>query len=253
LASIENREAELLSRIDRSNLPAHIAIIMDGNGRWADRRGMPRISGHAQGRHAVRRVVELCRELGVACLTLYTFSVENWARPREEVSALMSLIELVAREETPDLHRNSVRVNMIGRMHELPQSLQAQLSRSMELTCNNTGMVLNLAINYGGRAEIVDAVRRIAALGCPPDQIDEALISAHLYTAGLPDPDLLIRTAGEQRVSNFLLWQIAYAEIHVTNVLWPDFGRADLLQAILDYQGRVRKFGGLRHVEPPAA
>jgi undecaprenyl diphosphate synthase len=219
---------------------------MDGNGRWAEQRGMPRISGHSQGRYAVRRTVEACRELGVGYLTLYTFSVENWRRPREEVEALMSLIEVVAREETEDLHRNNVRVNVIGRREGLPQSLLEELDRDMALTRENSGMVLNLAINYGGRAEIVDAVKHLVATAKNPDEIDEETISNALYTRGQPDPDLLIRTAGEQRLSNFLLWQMAYSEIYVTDVLWPDFTKADLYEAILDYQRRVRKFGGLK-------
>jgi len=242
---VQEQESALLEKIDRSRLPVHIAIIMDGNGRWAVRRGMPRISGHAQGRHAVRRIVEACRELGVRFLTLYTFSVENWRRPREEVDALMSLIEVVAREETEELHRNNVRINVIGRAEGLPSSLLAELQRDMALTAGNTGMVLNLAINYGGRAEIVDAVRKLVSTGTAPEDIDENAVSAALYTAGQPDPDLLIRTAGEQRLSNFLLWQMAYSEIFVTDVLWPDFDKQHLYEAILDYQRRTRKFGGL--------
>ena len=242
---MQEQESALLEKIDRSRLPVHIAIIMDGNGRWAVRRGMPRISGHAQGRHAVRRIVEACRELGVRFLTLYTFSVENWRRPREEVDALMSLIEVVAREETEELHRNNVRINVIGRAEGLPSSLLAELQRDMALTAGNTGMVLNLAINYGGRAEIVDAVRKLVSTGTAPEDIDENAVSAALYTAGQPDPDLLIRTAGEQRLSNFLLWQMAYSEIFVTDVLWPDFDKQHLYEAILDYQRRTRKFGGL--------
>jgi len=242
---VQEQETALLEKIDRSRLPVHIAIIMDGNGRWAVRRGMPRISGHAQGRHAVRRIVEACRELGVRFLTLYTFSVENWRRPREEVDALMSLIEVVAREETEELHRNNVRINVIGRAEGLPSSLLAELQRDMALTAGNTGMVLNLAINYGGRAEIVDAVRKLVSTGTAPEDIDENAVSAALYTAGQPDPDLLIRTAGEQRLSNFLLWQMAYSEIFVTDVLWPDFDKQHLYEAILDYQRRTRKFGGL--------
>ncbi|MGQ9523864.1 MAG: isoprenyl transferase [Armatimonadota bacterium] len=241
----KEQESALLERIDRSRLPAHIAIIMDGNGRWAVRRGMPRISGHVQGRHAVRRTVEACRELGVRYLTLYTFSVENWRRPREEVDALMSLIELVAREETEELHRNNVHINVIGRAEGLPQSLLDELRRDMAVTAANTGMVLNLAINYGGRAEIVDAVRKLMSSGATPEVVDENAIASALYTAGQPDPDLLIRTAGEQRLSNFLLWQMAYSEIYVTDVLWPDFDKRHLYEAILDYQRRTRKFGGL--------
>lgn len=241
----EERLAELLKRLDPERLPRHIAIIMDGNGRWARQKSMPRIAGHHQGHLAVRRVVELCRDLGIRALTLYTFSAENWSRPDDEVEGLMSLIEAVARIETPELHRNRVRIRALGRLQELPQSLQDELRRDMDLTKGNSGLQLNLAINYSGRAEIVDAVRRLIAAGTPPEAVDEQAISNSLYTAGLEDPDLLIRTAGERRVSNFLLWQIAYAEIHVTETLWPDFGKEDLCLALMDYQSRVRKFGGV--------
>jgi undecaprenyl diphosphate synthase len=231
--------------IDPARLPKHVAVIMDGNGRWAKRQGLPRVSGHAQGHYAVRRITDVCGKLGIPYLTMYAFSAENWARPADEVSGLMSLIEHVAHEEIQSLHEENVRFNIIGRLHQLPEGLQAELARDMALTRDNTGLTLTLAINYGGRSEIVDAVRACMREGVAPDAVDEALIAKHLYTADMPDPDLLIRTAGELRVSNYLLWQIAYAEIYVTSVLWPDFGEDDLMAAIQDYQRRTRKFGGL--------
>ena len=231
--------------IDLTRLPKHVAVIMDGNGRWAKRQGLPRVSGHAQGHHTVRRVTDFCSKLGIPYLTMYAFSNENWTRPADEVSGLMSLIEHVAHEEIQSLHEENVRFNIIGRLHQLPASLRAELDRDMALTCDNTGLTLTLAINYGGRNEIVDAVRAIMREGTAPELVDDALISSHLYTAGMPDPDLLIRTAGELRVSNYLLWQIAYAEIYVTDVLWPDFLDDDFLAAVRDYQRRTRKFGGL--------
>lgn len=231
--------------IDLSRLPAHVAVIMDGNGRWAKRQGLPRVSGHAQGHYTVRRITDLCGKLGIRYLTMYAFSAENWARPEDEVSGLMSLIEHVAHEEIEALHAENVRFNIIGRLHELPDSLREELDRDMALTRGNTGLTLTLAINYGGRSEIVDAVRACIHKGISADDINEQLISKHLYTADMPDPDLLIRTAGELRVSNYLLWQIAYAEIYVTDVLWPDFSEEDFLAAIRDYQRRTRKFGGL--------
>ena len=233
------------SDIDLARLPKHVAIIMDGNGRWAKRQGLPRVSGHAQGHYTVRRVTDLCAKLGIPYLTMYAFSNENWTRPADEVSGLMSLIEHVSHEEIQSLHAENVRFNIIGRLHELPDTLRAELDRDMAMTRDNTGLTLTLAINYGGRNEIVDAVRAIMREGTAPEAVDDALIGNHLYTAGMPDPDLLIRSAGELRVSNYLLWQIAYAEIHVTEVLWPDFSDDDFFNAIRDYQSRTRKFGGL--------
>lgn len=250
MKTLSSREKKLLEQIDRQRLPIHIAITMDGNGRWALQRGLPRIVGHQEGRKSVRRVVEMCRDLGVPVLTLYTFSTENWNRPPEEVAFLMNFIETVAREEIEELHQNDVRVNVLGKMEALPPSLREELERDMQMTQNNTSLLLNLAINYGGRSEIVEACRRLFCSGISPDQITEELFSRYLYTAGQPDPDLLIRTAGERRLSNFLLWQSAYAEIYVTEVLWPDFTKADLLEAIVDYQRRVRKFGGIHPVSP---
>lgn len=234
---------------DNARLPRHIAIIMDGNGRWARGRGLPRVEGHRRGESAVRGIVEHCGELGVEYLTLYTFSAENWRRSQEEVSALMRLIEFVARKEINELHRKGVRLRVIGRMHELPGSLQDELRRDMELTRENTGLNLNLAINYGGRAEIVDATRRLAeqvALGLlRPEEITEEALAGALYYPGMPDPDLVIRTGGELRLSNFLLWQAAYSEIWVTHTLWPDFGRQELDEAIRSYRCRERRFGGV--------
>lgn len=227
------------------SLPRHIALIMDGNGRWATARGLSRRIGHIQGYEALRRVVTLCGDLGVEYLTAYSFSSENWRRPREEVDALMALIESAAREQLPNLLREGVRFNVIGRLHELPDSLRAQLQENMDATRDANGLTLTLAINYGSRAEIVDAARALVASGIAPDDVDEAAISRHLYTAGLPDPDLLIRTAGELRVSNYLLWQIAYTEIHVTNTLWPEFGEPDLREALDAYEHRTRKFGAV--------
>ncbi|HTE18731.1 MAG TPA: isoprenyl transferase [Armatimonadota bacterium] len=243
-----------LAELEPSRIPRHIAIIMDGNGRWARQRGYPRVEGHRRGELAVRRVVELCGELGVEHLTLYTFSAENWRRSQEEVGALMRLIEVVARKEIGELHRKGVRLRVMGRLHELPQSLQDELQRDVALTRENTGLNLNLAINYGGRAEIVDAARRLAervSMGVlRPDDITEEALARELYNPGMPDPDLLIRTGGEMRLSNFLLWQAAYSEIWVTNTLWPDFGRAELAEAVRSYQARERRFGGV--LEPAA-
>ena len=249
MADIEKIQQELGIVLDPSRIPGHIAIIMDGNGRWATQRGLPRVMGHMQGYETVRKVVEACGELGVNCLTLYTFSTENWRRPKEETDAIMGLIENATREELPRLMENNVKLKVSGRLVDLTPSLQEALRHSMESTAKNTGLVLNLAINYGGRAEILEAVRKICSrvldgsLGL--EDVTEETFSSCLYTAGLPDPDLLIRTAGELRVSNFLLWQIAYTEIWVTQTLWPDFTEADLIRAIADYQRRVRKFGAL--------
>jgi undecaprenyl diphosphate synthase len=236
-------------QIDAHRLPRHIAITMDGNGRWATQRGLPRSEGHRHGDRAVRAVIEACGELGVAYLTLYTFSTENWRRAADEVQALLFLIEVVARREIQELHEKGVRVRVLGRLHELPTSLQRELERDMALTRENTGLNLNLAINYGGRAELVDAARVLAERArrgeLDPAAIDESTLAGALYQPEMPDPDLLIRTAGEMRISNFLLWQLAYAEIHVTPALWPDFGRENLLEAIADYQARQRKFGAV--------
>jgi undecaprenyl diphosphate synthase len=229
------------------SLPRHIAIIMDGNGRWARARGLPRIEGHRRGDRSVRAVIEACGELGIPQLTLYTFSAENWRRSSEEVQGLMRLIERVARREINELHEKGVRVRVLGRIHELPDSLRAELERDVALTRENTGLTLNLAINYGGRAEIVDAARIVARRvrngELDPERITEQDLGAALYQPDTPDPDLMIRTGGEYRLSNFLLWQSAYAELWITETLWPDFGRAELMEAIAAYQRRERRFG----------
>jgi undecaprenyl diphosphate synthase len=247
----------LASSIDPERLPAHIAIIMDGNGRWARRRSLPRVAGHRAGMDPVRTTIETCSRLGIQALTLYAFSAENWKRPRTEVDTLWRLLRLYLMRELPDLLRNGIRFSCMGRMDQLPAPVRQELENAIESTAGNRGMRLNVAINYSGRAELVDAVNSIledARLAGRLDElsIDEQAISERLYTAGLPDPDLLIRTSGEMRISNFLLWQIAYAELYVTETLWPDFRRMDLLDAILDYQKRDRRFGGLGSGAAPA-
>lgn len=233
--------------LDPARLPVHIAIIMDGNGRWAKKRSMPRVAGHRAGVDPVRTSVETCARLGLDSLTLYAFSVENWKRPRAEVETLWRLLRFYLKHELNELMRNNVRFQAIGRIEQLPDIIRRDLQDTIDATAGNTGLRLNLAINYGGRAEIVDAVRAMVdkARRGEAVEVTEESLSAHLYTAALPDPDLLIRTSGEMRVSNFLLWQIAYAELYVTETLWPDFSRADLLSAILDFQRRERRFGGL--------
>ena len=245
-----DKDWDLARALDPARLPAHIAVIMDGNGRWARRRRLPRVAGHQAGVGPVRSTVETCTRLGVRVLTLYAFSVENWKRPRAEVETLWRLLRYYLRQELPALQKNDIRLQAIGRLDALPPQVRRELDAVAEATAANRGLVVNLAINYGGRAEIVDAVNTIldmARLDGRIDslKVDEELISANLYTANGPDPDLLIRTSGEMRISNFLLWQIAYAELYVTEILWPDFTRRDLLQAILEYQKRDRRYGGL--------
>ena len=242
---------EALARaINYDRLPAHIAIIMDGNGRWAAQRHLPRVRGHHAGVEAVRDTVETCARLGIQVLTLYAFSVENWKRPPLEVTTLMALLKRYLRLELNTLVRNNIRFRLLGRFEGLPSDVQKELVRAVENTAGCTGMRFNIALNYGGRAEIVDAARRMIAAGVTPEELTEQRFSEFLYTAGQPDPDLLIRTSGEMRVSNFLLWQIAYAEIYVTEVLWPDFRRQHLLEAVADFQKRDRRYGGIK---PPAA
>ena len=238
-------EDSLVAQIDFSHLPAHVAIIMDGNGRWAALRHLPRVEGHRAGIDSVRDVVETSARLGVGVLTLYAFSVENWKRPRSEVSTLMTLLKRYLALELKTLLRHNIRFRVCGRREGLGDDVAGELDRAVESTASNTGMQFNIALNYGGRAEIVDAARRVVEAGLRPDEIDEATFARYLYTAGQPDPDLLIRTSGELRVSNFLLWQIAYAEIWVTETLWPDFRRRDLLEAIVAYQKRDRRYGGI--------
>ncbi len=223
--------------------PGHVAIIMDGNGRWAKSRGLPRLAGHRAGVESVRQAVRGCAQLGVKVLTLYSFSTENWLRPKSELSQLMRLLSYALRKETLDLDKNNVRLRAIGRLEALPPPVQEDLRQSVRKLEKNTGLILNLALNYGSRQEIVDAVNRL--IGSGAREITEESLSAALYTAGLPDPDLIIRTSGEMRLSNFLLWQSAYAELYITPVLWPDFRREHLEAAIRDYQGRQRRFGGL--------
>jgi undecaprenyl diphosphate synthase len=244
-----SEEQALLRAIDFARLPRHVAVIMDGNGRWAKLRHKPRVEGHRAGIASVRDVVETSARLGLQVLTLYAFSVENWKRPQSEVTTLMGLLKRYLRSELDTLLRNNIRFRVVGRMEELPADVQDELRRGMERTADRTGLLFNIALNYGGRTEITDAVRRLAADVAAgrrePGAIDEDTLSSYLYTAGQPDPDLLIRTSGEMRVSNFLLWQIAYAEIWVTDVLWPDFRRKHLLQAVADYQKRERRYGGI--------
>jgi undecaprenyl diphosphate synthase len=244
-----SEEHALLEAIDFDRLPRHVAIIMDGNGRWARRRHKPRVEGHRAGITSVRDVVETSARLGLEVLTLYAFSVENWKRPKAEVSTLMGLLKRYLRMELDTLLRNNIRFRVIGRQEELPEDVQEELARGIDKTRDQTGLLFNIALNYGGRAELVDAVKSLTAeliaAGRGSEAVDECGLAAHLYTAGQPDPDLLIRTSGELRVSNFLLWQIAYAEIWVTDVLWPDFRRRHLLQAISDFQKRERRYGGI--------
>ncbi|MFZ0994371.1 MAG: polyprenyl diphosphate synthase [Candidatus Dormiibacterota bacterium] len=227
------------------SLPRHIGIIMDGNGRWARQRGLRRGAGHKAGIQAIRRVMEAADAAGVHCLTLYAFSTENWSRPRQEVATLMRLFEQTLQAEVDELHRNGVRIRVIGRRQQLSPRLQRLIEDAERLTADNQTGVLNVAINYGGRAEIVDGVRALAASGADMARIEEADLAGALYTAGLPDPDLIIRTAGEMRTSNFLIWQAAYAELYVTQTLWPDFDAADLGAALAEYAARVRRFGGV--------
>ena len=241
-------EEELKASLDKEKLPRHVAITMDGNGRWAIRRNLPRSAGHRAGIESVRAAVELCGELEISVLTLYTFSAENWKRSIREVNALMRLLLEQLREQTAKLNENNVRLRVIGDKNRLPRRVVREINRSMDVTKDNTGLILNLALSYGGRQEIVQALRSVIADVSEgklrADDIDEDVFAQYLYTAGLPDPDLLIRTGSEMRISNFLLWQSAYAEIYVTDVLWPDFREKHLLSALLSYQQRERRFGG---------
>jgi undecaprenyl diphosphate synthase len=236
----------LARQVNFEQLPAHVAIIMDGNGRWAALRHLSRVEGHRAGIDSVRDVVESSARLGIDVLTLYAFSIENWKRPRAEINTLMMLLKRYIRLELGTLLRNNIRFRVIGRPEELSADVQRELEIGIRQTDGNTGMLFNIALNYGGRAEDGDAARRAIAAGVLPDDLDERRFSGFLYTAGQPDPDLLIRTSGEMRVSNFLLWQIAYSEIWVTETLWPDFRRRDLLEAIVAYQKRDRRYGGIK-------
>ena len=242
---VGDADRELVDQLSFERLPAHIAVIMDGNGRWAAQRHLPRVEGHRAGIDAVRDTVETGARLGIDVLTLYAFSVENWKRPASEVGTLMGLLKRYLRSELHTLLDNNIRFHVIGRMEELSADVREELQIAMQRTTTNSGMRFNIALNYGGRTEILDAVKRAIDEGLPPQSVTEESFSNLLYTAGQPDPDLLIRTSGEMRVSNFLLWQIAYAEIYVTDTLWPDFRRRHLLEAVLAYQKRERRYGGI--------
>jgi len=252
IAQVSNSEVEkLLKTIDKQNLPGHIAIIMDGNGRWATKRGLPRFMGHRVGVESLKDIINFCCELEIPLLTVYGFSTENWARSKKEVNTLMNLIINYLNKEIMDLCNKGVRINPIGRLTEFPVPVQNTLAMAIKRTQGNSGLVLNLALNYGGRSEIVDAVRAIASKvetgSLTIGEIDNGIIEDHLYTAGQPNPDLLIRSSGVFRLSNFLLWQTAYAEIWLTDELWPDFRRLHLLRALIDYQQRERRFGGIKY------
>jgi undecaprenyl diphosphate synthase len=254
-AGLDRKESEVYRRLDPARLPKHIAIIMDGNGRWAKRRHMPRVAGHRAGVAAVRSTVETAARIHIPALTLYAFSEENWKkRPTSEVDFLMRLLSRYLKAEVPTLNKNNIRLEYIGRQHELPRDVQERMSWAHQATALNTGMVLTLALNYSSRSELVDAFRSMVSTaaqngGIEHLNIDEDVVSRHLYTRHLPDPDLVVRTSGEMRLSNFLLWQLAYAEIYVTSTLWPDFRGVDLLEGIAEYQKRERRYGGLNHSE----
>ena len=256
---LDRKEAEAYQRLDPARLPKHIAIIMDGNGRWARRRHLPRIAGHRAGVSAVRSTVELASRIGIPSLTLYAFSEENWKkRPPSEVHFLMQLLCRYLKGEVPTLNRNNIRLEYIGRVRELPQPVQERMQWAREATAKNTGMVLTLALNYSARSELVDAFRTMVQIaanngGLPHLKIDEETVSQHLYTRHLPDPDLVIRTSGEMRLSNFLLWQLAYTEIYVTSTLWPEFRGVHLLEGIAEFQKRERRYGGLMETADHAA
>lgn len=244
-----SEEAELLEKIDFARLPNHIAIIMDGNGRWAKARGKPRIFGHRAGAESVRAILDTCARLQIKAVTLYAFSTENWKRPETEVSGLMEMLKFYLKKELNTVHKNNIRFQAIGKIEGLAEEIQKQIAAAEKKTAGNTGTVLSVALNYGGRAEITEAARRAAKKilenGQSFDDLGESDIEENLYTRGLPEVDLLIRTSGEFRISNFLLWQLAYSEIYVTPVLFPDFRRAEIFRAILDFQKRERRFGGV--------
>jgi|SRR5215471_13596212 len=245
-------DLELAKAIDSDRLPGHIAIIMDGNGRWANRRSLPRVAGHSAGVGPVRSTVETCARMGIGVLTLYAFSAENWKRPRAEVETLWRLLRFYLKKELPEMQQNNIRLQAIGRLEALPDAVRGELEAVVQATSRNSGLLVNLAVNYSGRAEILDAINGIIEAARSEGRldslrVDEELFASSLSTASAPDPDLLIRTSGEMRISNFLLWQIAYSELYVTDTLWPDFNRTELLKAILDYQKRDRRYGGLSH------
>jgi undecaprenyl diphosphate synthase len=240
---------ELPADLDKSKLPSHVAVIMDGNGRWGKKQGLPRMVGHRKGVDVLKDLLFCCRDWGISALTAYAFSTENWGRPHEEVDFLMMLFERVLRRELAEMNAEQVRIRFVGNLTALPASLQSEIAKAVTLTQHNQGIQFTVATNYGGRQEIIQACRSIAAQvqagSIEPDDIDENLFSSHLYTQGIPDPDLLIRTSGELRISNFLLWQLAYAEIYVTETLWPNFDRPAFHAALTDYQQRHRRFGKL--------
>ena len=243
-------EAELLAAIDAARLPQHVAVIMDGNGRWAKQRGKPRIFGHRAGAESVRAILDTCARLEIKAVTLYAFSTENWKRPEDEVSGLMQMLKLYLKKELKTVHSNNIRFQAIGRIEGLSADLQKELAAAIAYTSKNTGTVLSVALNYGGRAEIVEAAKRAARFlienGDSIENLREEDIERNLYTRGLPEVDLLIRTSGEFRISNFLLWQLAYSEIYVTPTLFPDFRRQDIFEAIIEFQKRERRFGGIK-------
>src|SRR5271154_7008464 len=253
LGPVTPEESHLLEKLDLQRMPRHLAVIMDGNGRWAQKRHLPRIAGHRAGTQTARTTIETCARLHIEALTLYAFSVENWRRPKTEIDFLMQLLREYLRQEMPLIQKNNIRMRFLGRTDELPKGVQDDVRDAMERTAGNKGMVLCVALNYGGRAEIVDAMNAIVSEQnghAGRAVITEDRLARHMYTSGLPDPDLLIRTSGEMRVSNFLLWQIAYAEIFVTETLWPDFNRARLLEALVEFQKRERRYGGIREGRP---
>ena len=247
----KKRKNEVTNEIDFNRLPKHIGIIMDGNGRWAKRRGLPRSAGHKAGSETVKKIVREAARLGVKYMTVYAFSTENWKRPEQEVGTLMNLLLNYLRDAEKIMQGDNIRLRMIGSMDGLSPEIQAEINRVMELTKNNDGLIWNIALNYGGREEITHAARELAQMAksgeIEIDDIDEKMLESHLYTAGQPEVDLLIRTSGEQRLSNFMLWQVSYAEFWYTNKHWPDFTEADLRQAIIDFQGRGRRFGGVKN------
>jgi undecaprenyl diphosphate synthase len=227
-------------------IPYHVAIIMDGNGRWAKARGLPRLAGHRAGTENLRRILRACVDLGIRVLTIYAFSTENWERPPSEVRGLMNIMERVIDRELDELHANGVQIRHLGRLDEISDRLQRKIKRALDLTAHNDRLILNVALNYGGRTEIVDAVQRMIADNVVASQVDESLLSRYLYTGDLPDPDLIVRTSGEFRVSNFLIWQGAYAEYYATPTYWPDFNQDELIKALEHYSQRERRFGGLK-------
>lgn len=226
-----------------ARVPEHVGIIMDGNGRWARQRGLPRIAGHRKGTENLRRVLRAAVEFGIKILTIYAFSTENWGRPEEEVQGLLAILRHMIDREVPELHKEGVRLRHLGRLERIPPKLEQKILDAIELTKDNDRLTLNVAFNYGGRAEIVDAIRDIIAEGVTPEDVDGTVVSEHLYTAGQPDPDLIIRTSGEMRLSNFLIWQAAYAEFYITPTLWPDFDKGELYSALEDFNQRERRFG----------